>query len=64
MLSFKQLGSHKVIPLSDPDRLVIDISNGNRKSVTGRDDSKGGVYRTGRDGIAPPSSPFSRSRRL
>lgn len=34
VLTFKLLGSHKVIPLSDPDRVVIDVANGKQKTVT------------------------------
>lgn len=36
VLTFKQLGSHKVIPLSDPDRVVIDVTNVEKKTVTTR----------------------------
>lgn len=34
VLTFKPLGAHKVIPLSDPDRVVIDVANGKQKTVT------------------------------
>lgn len=58
VLSFKRLGSHKVIPLSDPDRLVIDISNG-KESATGRDDSKGESTQPDVTALLPPPPPFA-----
>jgi N-acetylmuramoyl-L-alanine amidase len=36
VLTFKQMGAHKVIPLSDPDRVVIDVSNSKQESMTAR----------------------------
>lgn len=59
LLSFKQLGSHKVIPLTDPDRLVIDISNGQQKNASARADSKGESTQPDVTALLPPPPPFA-----
>lgn len=59
VLTFKQLGSHKVIPLSDPDRLVIDISNGKQETATVRSDSKGESTQPDVTALLPPPPPFA-----
>lgn len=57
VLTFKQLGSHKVIPLSDPDRLVIDISNGKQETVTARAEEKSPQPDV--TALLPPPPPFA-----
>ena len=59
LLTFKQLGSHKVIPLSDPDRLVIDISNGKEAPLTADADSEGSSSRSDVTTLLPPPPPFT-----
>ncbi len=59
VLRFKQLGSHKVIPLSDPDRLVIDISNGKQESTTTRADSKEESTQPDVMALLPPPPSFA-----
>jgi N-acetylmuramoyl-L-alanine amidase len=61
VLTFKQMGSHKVIPLSDPDRVVIDVSNSNSKqeTVTARADSKEEAAQPDVTALLPPPPLFA-----
>jgi len=59
VLNFKPLGSHKVIPLSDPDRLVIDVSNGKRRTETARADTQEEGTQPDVTALLPPPPPFA-----
>lgn len=58
VLTFKPLGAHKVIPLSDPDRVVVDVFNSKQKTETARADSKGESAQLDVTALLPPP-PFS-----
>lgn len=57
VLTFKQMGSHKVFPLSDPDRLVIDVSD--NKQETAPADSKEEPAQPDVAALLPPPPPFA-----
>ncbi|MFY9270584.1 MAG: N-acetylmuramoyl-L-alanine amidase [Candidatus Manganitrophaceae bacterium] len=58
LLTFKKIGSHKTIPLSDPDRLVIDVSN--TKEDRSQKETSAKKPDSGPDLAAlPPAPPFA-----
>ena len=59
VLTFKQFGEYKVIPLSDPDRLVIDLYNGKQETVTASADSEKPSTRSDVTAMLPAPPPFT-----
>lgn len=59
VLTFKKLGSYKVIPLSDPDRLVIDLHNGKQDTPTAKSDSEEPPTRSDVTALLPPPPSFT-----
>ncbi|TAK07999.1 MAG: N-acetylmuramoyl-L-alanine amidase [Candidatus Manganitrophaceae bacterium] len=59
VLTFNKLGSYKAIPLTDPDRLVIDLSNGKEETPAAGADTEKPSPRSDVAALLPPPPPFT-----
>lgn len=59
ILTFKRLGSYKAIPLSDPDRLVIDLFNKTEETMTATAEPEGPSGRSDVTPLLPTPPPFA-----